>query len=330
MNHTTKEREFSTPGYTFSQKWGDDPFTALGHTQAPNALVRYGARLGLDAEECWLITVILMFKHTPDDPYPAQARLAELIGKSEVTIRRWLKSIEGKKLMHVEHVRGDLGHYTHSIYDFQLLRGALNEAYYQDHPQDRSQPAQLKLGQQATAQRQPTDQKRAVVKRGGKSAERATDQNCSVAEPPIKTGVHHRSDPGLATDQLCRPNKSLEREERIEEEAAVAAQEVFASLFPREEENGEEQKVLPEKLPTPCQLVSGSVSNALALKPWTQLAEDEQLPWIEKAEQELKENFGLAVWMKTTEKAKTSIRAQRAANLYLQLFGLAAKADQLN
>lgn len=51
--------------------------------------------------------------------------------------------------------------------------------------------------------------------------------------------------------------------------------------------------------------------------PFDLLADAERAPWLEAAEQELRENFGLPVWLKTKEKAKASIRAQRAANLYL-------------
>ena len=38
-------------------------------------------------------------------------------------------------------------------------------------------------------------------------------------------------------------------------------------------------------------------------------------------EVELRKNFGLAVWLKTKENAKASIRAQRAADLYLAAKG---------
>ena len=37
----TKPKSAKPAGCTFEQKWGDDPFTALGHTQIPNALIQY-------------------------------------------------------------------------------------------------------------------------------------------------------------------------------------------------------------------------------------------------------------------------------------------------
>ena len=201
-HHTTDTPVFQT--YTFAQKWGDDPFTLLGHTQVPDALIGYAARLGLKPEECWLIVCVLKFKHTPDNPFPSQARLAQIVGQSEDTIRRLLKRIERRGLMRVERVRGDLGHYTHSVYDFTPLRAALNAAFYQDHPEQRppeSAPVQ------------------------------ATVQKCTVApttpqkgpQPPRKTGRNYPAKSGLTTPQDCGPNKSLKEDIEIESEALNVA-----------------------------------------------------------------------------------------------------------
>jgi hypothetical protein len=189
----------STPAhtYTFSQKWGDDPFTALGHTQVPSALIEYAARLGLMPEECWLIVCLLKFKHTPADPYPSQGRLAALVGQSEDTVRRLLKRIERRGLLHVERVRGDLGHYTHSVYDLRPLRAALNEAYYQDHPQERPEvPAPAATVQICTV---------------APAAPAATVQICTVAPPPRKIGRSHPAKSAPTTVQNCGPKKSLKK-----------------------------------------------------------------------------------------------------------------------
>lgn len=195
----------STRTYTFSQKWGDDPFTALGFAQIPTALIDYAAQIGLVPEECWLIVCLLKFKHTPAAPYPSQERLATLIGQSSATVRRLLKRIVRKGLMAVERVRGDLGHYTHSVYDFTPLRAALNECYYQDHPQER--PAALKPTKpQATAQK-------------------TTVQKCTVAttvqkapQPPRKISRNYRAKSALTTVQNCTLNKSPKEKEKEESE----------------------------------------------------------------------------------------------------------------
>jgi len=124
--------------YTFEQKWGDDPFTAMGHTQAPNALIRYAAQLGLDPDECWLIVVIMSFKHTPADPFPKQGTLAEMLGLNRSTVNRKLAGIAAKGYLKIkEPDRTAHGHFAHTVYDFENLRKALNTCYYLDHPQER-------------------------------------------------------------------------------------------------------------------------------------------------------------------------------------------------
>lgn len=125
---------------TFSQKWGDDPFTQSGHTQVPNALISYAHRLGLRSEECWLITCILKFKYDSSNPTPSQEKLAELFGQSVDTVQRTLKKIVDKRLLKVERVRDEETHrFTHTVYDFTPLRFALNECHYQEHPEERPQ-----------------------------------------------------------------------------------------------------------------------------------------------------------------------------------------------
>lgn len=133
----TKPKSAKPAGCTFEQKWGEDPFTALGHTQIPNALLRYASRLMLAPDECWLITCILLFKRSPADPFPGQSTLTEMYGRSVDTVQRVIKSIRAKGLLETHHKRSDLGHFDHIVYDFMPLRAALNECYYQDHPQER-------------------------------------------------------------------------------------------------------------------------------------------------------------------------------------------------
>jgi hypothetical protein len=182
----------SSRSYTFSQKWGDDPFTAMGYTQAPNALIEYAARLHLTPEECWLIVCILRFKHTPENPYPSQAKLAALFGQSERTIRRLVDKVEQRGLLSITRVRGDHGHFTHIVYDFSALRAALNACYYEDHPQERPAP---------------------------RSRPRATGQKCPVDQRPVLSKPPDRID--QTTGQICPPNKSLK--EKIEKESSSPA-----------------------------------------------------------------------------------------------------------
>lgn len=50
--------------------------------------------------------------------------------------------------------------------------------------------------------------------------------------------------------------------------------------------------------------------------PFAALSAGEQAPWLDAAEQELRQSFGLEAWLKTGEKARAGIRRQRAASLY--------------
>lgn len=50
---------------------------------------------------------------------------------------------------------------------------------------------------------------------------------------------------------------------------------------------------------------------------WGGLSDAERAPWLDKAERELRENFGAAVWAKTKEKGRAAIRERRAVSLYL-------------
>jgi hypothetical protein len=54
------------------------------------------------------------------------------------------------------------------------------------------------------------------------------------------------------------------------------------------------------------------------------LSEEEKEPWLALAELELRENFGLAAWLKTADKARASLRKQRAMTLYQKHLAVAA------
>ena len=51
--------------------------------------------------------------------------------------------------------------------------------------------------------------------------------------------------------------------------------------------------------------------------PFDLLPEVDRASWLDRAERELRGNFGAAVWAKTKEKGRAAIRERRAANLYL-------------
>jgi hypothetical protein len=123
--------------YTFEQKWGEDPFTALGYAQIPTALLTYGARLGIEPAEGYLICHILQYKRTPGDEGPDQNDLAARFGRSVDRVHALLAGLEKKKYLKITYTRGELGKFTNALYDFRQLRAYLNECYYQDHPEMR-------------------------------------------------------------------------------------------------------------------------------------------------------------------------------------------------
>lgn len=129
----TKARE----KYTFEQKWGDDPFTALGYAQIPTALLTYGTRLGIEPAEGYLICHILQYKRTPGDEGPDQNDLAARFGRSVDRVHALLAGLEKKRYLKITYTRGELGKFTNAMYDFRQLRAYLNECYYQDHPEMR-------------------------------------------------------------------------------------------------------------------------------------------------------------------------------------------------
>ena len=138
-------------------------------------------------------------------------------------------------------------------------------------------------------------------KHGQPQSSKAHFHTPNVESESKKTHFHSNADESESPAHESEPPlieyfSGLQIPKETSQDAASAAQEFLTSSSPEKKE--------PKK------------SDA---GPWQfeLLPDNERLPWLERAEQELQENFGLAVWQKTKEKAKASIRAQRAANLYL-------------
>lgn len=218
---SAKPKTAKPAAYTFSQKWGDDPFTRMGHAQVPSALLRYGVRLGIDPAEGYLICHILDYKWTPRDDGPDQNDLAARFGRSVDRVHALLASLEKKRFLKITYTRGDFGKFKNAQYDFRQLRSCLNECYYQDHPEERpagKKPVPL------PALDKPVPQIRGAAKRSRESAEtRSAD---SRSGGPRKRGDRVRE----SADSLIEPLDSEESEEGFS-----------ASLF----EDGEGKEVKP-------------------------------------------------------------------------------------
>ncbi len=208
--------------YTFSQKWGDDPFTKMGHAQVPSALLRYGVRLGIDPAEGYLICHILDYKWTPSDDGPHQNDLAARFGRSVDRVHALLASLEKKKLLKITYTRGDFGKFTSAQYDFRQLRACLNECYYQDHPEERpagKKPVPLPMLAKAAPQI------RGAAKRSRESAEtRSADLRirsprlCGLplrtsAETPIDSSELEEKEEGFSASLFSERNSPEEEPE---------------------------------------------------------------------------------------------------------------------
>lgn len=217
MNKTPANK--SVPkAYTFSQKWGDDPFTEMGHAQVPTALLEYSARLTIEPEEGYLICCILHFKRTPSDKGPNQEKLAEMFGKSSETVRRLLRRLEAKGLLRVTRERDGMGYYSHTTYDWTLLRACLNECYYLDHPAARPKGWKAPKMPDGTL---PTTQYRGVVR----SQYEKTKETHICGDDPTKLCFEER-EPVEATPHLRVDSVRVLKETKDSEDT-----EFSASLF---------------------------------------------------------------------------------------------------
>lgn len=238
--------------YTFEQKWGDDPFTALGYAQIPTALLEYGVRLGMEPAEGYLICHILQFKRTPGNEGPDQCALAARFGRSVDRVHALLRGLEAKGYLKITYTRGDFGRFTNALYDFRQLRTYLNECYYQDHPDLRpagKRPLALPV------KLSPAPQIRGAAKRSREVAE------CQSADPrsgnPRIRGERVRG----SADSLI---ESLEFKENKEG--------FFASLF--EEKESDVLDRLPRDQWTALEESARARVIAETLDPIRQLARD--------------------------------------------------------
>jgi Helix-turn-helix domain len=112
--------------FTFRQKWGDDFFASRGHTQVPNALLEFGATLGLEPAETGLLSHILFFKWDDGNPRPTIELLAKRLGKSVRMVRRYLRAIEEKGLLVIRPCYDQHGRQDANELDFTPLRDRIN------------------------------------------------------------------------------------------------------------------------------------------------------------------------------------------------------------
>ncbi len=246
--------------YTFEQKWGDDPFTALGYAQIPTALLAYGARLGIEPAEGYLICHILQYKRTPGDEGPDQNDLAARFGRSVDRVHALLAGLEKKKYLKITYTRGELGKFTNAMYDFRQLRAYLNECYYQDHPEIRPS------GKRPLAL--PRIEKTVPQIRGAAKRSRETADTQSA---DLRSG-----DPRIRGRGVRRSAETLIESLDFEEKKETFC----ASLFAGEDQPGEGQA--REKPNT-----TNVEGTKLTAQSWKDLTEQERQPYLDRATAEL-------------------------------------------
>lgn len=129
----------------------------------------------------------------------------------------------------------------------------------------------------------------------------ASTQNGQMAYPEWADGNFQDGQMHLPKMGRCLSETPSETPKRIPQRVAPAGAPNLASpSFPEKKPDRKE----PEQ------------DRASAPWPFGLLPDAERASWLDAAEAELRENFGLAVWLKTKEKTKASIREQRATNLY--------------
>lgn len=111
----------TTPPHTkISVRFGD-PMLEAGHTAVPNLVLRHYAAAGITTEEMLFTIQVWSYWWDERDPYPSLEKIAERMGTSIKTVRRYSASLQAKALLTVRPrmVRGR-GQTTNE-YDFSRM-----------------------------------------------------------------------------------------------------------------------------------------------------------------------------------------------------------------
>jgi len=96
-----------------------------GYTALPTYAWIYYARLGVTEAEMVCIAQLCTYWWTACDPYPGEAALATRMGKTVRTIQGYLRSLEGKGLLHI-HIRlSNNGRQSTNAYDLRPFFAAV-------------------------------------------------------------------------------------------------------------------------------------------------------------------------------------------------------------
>ncbi len=96
-----------------------------GYTALPTYAWVYYARLGVTEAEMVLIAQLCTYWWSVRDPYPGEAALAARMGKSVRTIQGYLRSLEGKELLHIQTRLSTNGRQSTNAYDLRPFFAAV-------------------------------------------------------------------------------------------------------------------------------------------------------------------------------------------------------------
>jgi len=96
-----------------------------GYTALPTYAWMYYARLGVSEAEMVLIAQLCTYWWSTRDPYPGEAALATRMGKSVRTIQGYLRSLEGKGLLHIHTRLSTNGRQSTNAYDLRPFFAAV-------------------------------------------------------------------------------------------------------------------------------------------------------------------------------------------------------------
>jgi len=116
-----------------------------GYTALPTYAWVYYARLGVSEAEMVLIAQLCTYWWSARDPYPGEAALAARMGKTVRTIQGYLRSLEGKGLLHIQTRLSTHGRQSTNSYDLRPFFAAVEGLARLDGllPTDDAPPAPL-------------------------------------------------------------------------------------------------------------------------------------------------------------------------------------------
>ncbi len=96
-----------------------------GYTALPTYAWVYYARLGVSEAEMVLIAQLCTYWWSARDPYPGEAALAARMGKTVRTVQGYLRSLEGKGLLHIQIQLSTSGQQRTNAYDLRPFFAAI-------------------------------------------------------------------------------------------------------------------------------------------------------------------------------------------------------------